>query len=170
MGSLLISGILIFSIISFYNEEMEDKSKVIIILISFFSIMIICLICNLNIILFLLTAVLVGFTLKDRIYLSRKQFLILTCIATFISINFWGFGGAFILCSFFDYGLFKGFFKAFSSMNSSYEFALELINELLLKYGYSSFSDELHIIQEKLYPELDKLEIIKTILDLFEYL
>lgn len=170
MGSLLISGILIFSIIMFYNEEIEDKTKAIIIFISFFSIIIISLLCDLNIMIFIISAIITGFTLKDRVYLSRKQFLILTCIATFISINVWGFCGAFILCFCFDYGLFKGLFKGFTSMNSSYEFTFELINELLLKYGYSSFSDELYIIQEKLYPELNKLEIIKTILDLFEYL
>lgn len=56
------------------------------------------------------------------------------------------------------------------NMNSSYEFIFELMDELLLKYGHSNFSNELNTIQEQLYTEFNKIDTIKNFLDLLEYL
>ncbi len=170
MGSLLMSGILIYSIITFYNEDIEDNKKFIALGISLLFIIIISLICKLNIMLYIISSLIVGLSLRDKIFTSRKIFLFITCVCTFISINIWGFFSTYVLCFHFDYGLFKGIYQGFTSMNSSYEFTFELINELILKYGHSDISSKLHLLQEQLYPELNKIDILKTFLDLLEYL
>lgn len=173
MGSLLISVILIFTILKIFQEETEDKVKLIIGISAFIEVMLICIIFNINILLYTIVAVPVGIWVYHHTNFnncSKKLFLIVVCLAIFFSINVWGIIGSFVLCSYFDYGIITGFYKGFTSMNSSYEFAIELVDELLFKPNSNAFSEELRIIKEQLYPKLEKIDTLKTIIDLIEYL
>lgn len=173
MGSLLMSAILIFAILELFKEENEIKLKMIIGICSFFAVMIISIIFNINIIFYIIAAVSVGVWLHRNtniINYSKKVFLTVICVLTFFSINVWGIIGSFVLCSHFDYGIINGVYKGFTSMNSSYEFTIELVDELMLQSNNYVLSEKLNDIKEKITPEIQKIDNLKTIIELANYL
>ncbi len=54
-----------------------------------------------------------------------------------------------ILYLYFDYGLFSSLIKGFKDMNNSFNFMVELSNELLLQMGTGGIPEELRVITEK---------------------
>lgn len=175
MGTLLLSAVLIFVILTISYEKFEIQIKIIIGFCSSVLIAIILYAFTINIILYLIAALIVGCWLSYATNYfcysnSKKYFLPVVCILTFLSINAWGIIGSFVLCSCFDYGIVHGFHKGFTEMNSSFDFTMEVMSNILLKSETSAASAELVAIKEQLSPELNKIEVLQMLVKLLEYL
>lgn len=175
MGSLLISVVLIIAILIIAHDEIKLKTKVITGVVTYVLVVLIEFAFKINIILYFLAAFTVGCWLAyDKNYLyytsSKRNFLIIVCFLTFFSINAWGIAGSFVLCSCFDYGIIKSIYKGFTEMNSTFDFTLELANEMLIKSEFSVFSVELKELKEQLSPRFHTIDTLRTLLNLIDYL
>ena len=63
-----------------------------------------------------------------------------------------------------------GLIKGFTDMNSSFDFMVELANELLLQKNTVGIPEELRVITKEISTDISKYDTIKTIIELLEYL
>lgn len=173
MGSLLVSIELISLIIILFKKDLEIEYKIIIGLGGYLLITLSGIIFNLNIIIYIISVLSVGLWLKYKTnynFYETKKFLIVVCGLTFVSINAWGFAATGILWNHFNYGLLGGLIKGFTDMNSSFDFMVELANELLLQKNTVGIPEELRVITKEISTDISKYDTIKTIIELLEYL
>lgn len=173
MGNLLISIVLISLIIILFKKEIEIEYKVLFAFSGYLLIVALSIIFNINILIYFISIISVGLGLKYKTHFNlyeMKWFLVAVCVVTFFSINAWAFFATGVLYLYFDYGLFSSFIKGFRDMNNSFNFMVELANELLLQNGADGVPEELKLIIEKIGNDLSKLDTLKTIIELLEYL
>ena len=175
MGSLLISVVLIIAILIIAHDEIRLITKVITGVAAYVLVVLIELAFKINIFLYFLAALAVGLWLaydKNYLYYAnlKKKFLITVCFLTFFSINAWGIAGSFVLCFCFDHGIIESIYKGFTEMNSTFDFTLELANEMLIKSEFHVFSIELKELKDQLSPGFHIIDTLRTLFDLIDYL
>lgn len=173
MGNLLISLVLISLIIVLFKKEIEIEFKILFVFLGYLLIVALSIIFNVNILIYFISVISVGLWLKYKANFNlyeKKWFLIAVCVLTFFSINAWAFFASGILYLYFDYGLFSSLIKGFKDMNNSFNFMVELSNELLLQMGTGGIPEELRVITESIGKDISKLDTLKTIIELLDYL
>ena len=173
MGSMLLSIELIILIIVLFNEKIKIEYKILICFCGYLLIALLSLIFNINVLIYLISSLSVGLGLKFKNnfeHYKTKTFLVIVCGLTFFSINVWAFVAVGVLWLYFDYGFFNGLIRGFKDMNSSFDFMVGLTNELLLQTSSGGIPEGLRLITEKISDDISKWDILKSIIELLDYL
>jgi len=173
LGNLLVSMGLIALTFILFKENIEVEKKLLYGICGYLAIAILCIIFNVNIIIYLICAAVVALWLKHKADFNTREikwYLAAICILTFAYINMWGLIGAAILNIHFGYGFFKSLYKGFMEMNSTFDFIVGLTNELIMELGIENLPTRLITISDKTRKNFETWDMIQTIFELLDYL